>query len=240
MTSVFYRFPWLNWLVSVLAAVAAFLATAALWEPLIRFLVDFFIPETYEEVTGIENPMNSITSSLPYLIFVWITRPLVSVFSYYRVGLIIIDKKQIGDAPLVLLIIFLIFFSVVYSSTIVDVQGQGFEFNTWVIITMFIEHIGLSIYFFARHRNQYKLADGIVQQITQKNNQVKEPSAFKEKVVELGSNILGIAAMAYVAFAHCYFFYALWQYSKLHSFVATITAGIAISIWKAIFWIFYI
>jgi hypothetical protein len=181
---------------------------------------------------------NSATASNTFLVIKTLTRAMLSAIVYFHSGLIFFRRDEklkplniLAGIYLAIYLILLLFWGN---------DSQNLQLKVLLICgTLFV------IFYYRILRSKYYLENNsTIKNLWALILEIPWVSSFlyrtKKIAYYLFEKTFGIIAAVYVVVAHIYFFVVLYGYWQLNGFDNIFTTGIMYSLWKAVFWMFYI
>lgn len=233
-----FSLSYARWLIFLpIAMLCSFLA-GTIWEYIFKGLVYVFWPSTSRSIGPDDiNFFNSATASNTFAVLKFLSRVIISMIVYFYSGLFFFDKNE-KSKPLKILALFYISLWIVVITGIANI-GE----SRYLILNIIVIFCILIYYRFLRAQH-ISSSDSKIKTLTTKLLEIGWFSSiiYKTKKIAyyLFEKIGMVLLVVYVVVAHIYFFVVLYGYWQKNGFDNILTTGVIYSLWKAVFWMFYI
>jgi hypothetical protein len=171
--------------------------------------------------------------------------PIISTGAFYFVGIWFFkdDISKARKALTALLVTIFVHAAVSLTVYFLKLESQvniGFKevILFLLLVSFFVANFILWYRYFLNKFRDDKIISN--EAVSVNNNNTKIKFKLPENVKNILTSTLYVIIKIYIIIGHIYFFYALYQYSQEHSILKTLFYGWLPSLWKAVFWIFYI
>lgn len=234
-----FSFLYLRWLLFFPIAFSAGFFIGEFWEKIFDLVVYVFWPN-FSRTIGPEDLefFYSATESNTYNIIRFLTRTMLSTAIYFHSGLLFFKKDERSNPINILAGIYIL----MYFAFLVFLINNSLNFQLKIIITAVLLFI---IFYYRILRSTYCYENkSKVEIIWDRILEIKWVSTFVYRTKKISyylfEKTFGIIAAVYVIVAHIYFFVVLYSYWQENGFNNLLTTGVLYSLWKAVFWMFYI